>query len=161
LDDQEAAFFAALDATERFSVADGELTLQDGDGGELAVLSAMEQAAGIAGSWEVTGYNNGAEAVVSPIVETEVTAEFADDGTLSGSSGCNTYSGSYTVEGDTVSIGPLASTRMACADPEGVMDQEQQYLVALESAATWSIRGEILEFRNADDAIAVTMVSAG
>jgi heat shock protein HslJ len=161
LEEQEAAFFAALDATQQFSLTESELTLQDGEGGELAVLAAREQAAGIAGSWEVTGFNNGAEAVVSPIVDTEITAEFAEDGTVSGSSGCNTYTGGYTLEGDTVAIGPLASTRMACEEPEGVMDQEQQYLVALESAATWSIRGDILEFRNADDAIAVTMVSAG
>jgi heat shock protein HslJ len=161
LDEQEAAFFAVLDATERYTLHEGTLTLQDGEGGELAVLAAVLQPAGIAGSWEVTGYNNGAEAVVSPLVDTEITAEFAEDGTVSGSSGCNTYTGGYTLEADTVTIGPLASTRMACAEPEGVMDQEQQYLAALESGATWSIRGGILEFRNADDAIAVTMVSAG
>ena len=159
--DQETAFYAALEATERFSVSGSELTLQDGDGSELAVLTAREQAAGIAGSWTVTGYNNGAEAVVSPIVDTELTAELTEDGAVSGSAGCNTYTGGYTLEGDTVTIGPLASTRMACPEPEGVMEQEQQFMAALESAATWSIRGDILELRTGDDAIAVTLTSAG
>ncbi len=41
----------------------------------------------------------------------------ADDGTLTGTTGCNTINGSWTAEGDTMIIGPMASTRMFC---EGV-----------------------------------------
>jgi heat shock protein HslJ len=43
---------------------------------------------------------------------------------------------------------------MACDQPEGVMDQEAQYLAALQSAATYSIEGNRLELRTADDAMA-------
>ena len=85
---------------------------------------------------------------------TTLTADFGKDGTLSGNSGCNTYSGGYKVNGDQITIGPLASTMMACSDPVGVMEQEAQYLAALQSAATYQIEGNVLQLRTKDDALA-------
>ncbi|MGO1591885.1 MAG: META domain-containing protein [Ancrocorticia sp.] len=41
----------------------------------------------------------------------------AEDGTLSGTTGCNHVTGSWTAEGDTIEFGPMASTQMYC---EGV-----------------------------------------
>ena len=43
---------------------------------------------------------------------------------------------------------------MACADP-AQQDQETQFLAALQSAATFQVKGKHLEMRTADDAIAV------
>jgi heat shock protein HslJ len=43
---------------------------------------------------------------------------------------------------------------MACNDPAGVMDQEAQYLAALQSAATYQIEGNVLQLRTKDDALA-------
>ena len=92
---------------------------------------------------------------------TEITAVFAEDGTLSGSAGCNNYTTTYTVDGDNITIGMGASTMMFCAEPEGVMDQEAQYLAALETAATYTITGDKLELRTADGALAVSYAAAG
>jgi heat shock protein HslJ len=47
----------------------------------------------------------------------------------SGFSGCNRYSGTYTLKNGLLSFGPLASTRMACAGAGG--DIEGAYLDAL------------------------------
>lgn len=41
----------------------------------------------------------------------------ADDGSLSGTDGCNRLMGSWTADGDTIDFGEVASTLMAC---EGV-----------------------------------------
>ena len=112
-------------------------------------------------SWTVTGYNNDQAAVVSLLAETEITADFGLDGRLTGSAGCNTYTAAYQTEGNTVSIGPAASTRMACPQPEGVMEQETAYLAALETAATYQLRGDRLELRTADGALAVTFAASG
>jgi heat shock protein HslJ len=62
---------------------------------------------------------------------------FADDGTLAGFAGCNTYNGSFTVDGSTIDIGPLASTRMACPPPGS--DIEAAYLPALDAVGTWEL----------------------
>ena len=86
---------------------------------------------------------------------TEMTAIFDEDGTLSGSAGCNNYVTGYTTDGSQISIGPAASTMMLCPEPEGIMEQEAAYLAALATAATYSINGQVLEMRTADDAMAV------
>jgi heat shock protein HslJ len=63
---------------------------------------------------------------------TQITVLFNNsNGTVSGSAGCNTYSGGYKLDGDRLSISPLAVTLMACEQP--VMDQEAEYLKALQA----------------------------
>jgi heat shock protein HslJ len=44
-----------------------------------------------------------------------------------------------------------------CSDPTGVMDQEAQYLAALQSAATYRIETNVLELRTQDDALAASL----
>ena len=76
------------------------------------------------------------------LAEGEITAEFAS-GEVAGSAGCNTYTGPYAstraAGKNTIKIGPLASTMMACDEP--LMDQESLYLAALESATEYTIEG--------------------
>lgn len=67
------------------------------------------------------------------VAGTTVTLNFAEDGRASGSTGCNSYSGTYQVRGDNLSFGRLASTRRACLD-QNANQQEQRFLSALESA---------------------------
>jgi heat shock protein HslJ len=151
--DQETAYFQALATVKSFIVSGDQLTLKDSNGTVVASYTAQSQ--DLSGTaWLTTSINNGNQAVVSLITGSELTAEFGKDGTLSGSAGCNSFTGSYKVDGDKITIGPLASTMMACDQPEGVMDQEAQYLAALQSAATYSIEGNRLELRTADDAMA-------
>jgi heat shock protein HslJ len=152
--DQENAYLKALGDAKTYSVSGDKLTLAGADNKTLASYNAQSQ--DLSGtSWEVTGYNNGKQAVTSVLAGTTLTAEFGKDGTLSGDSGCNSYNGPYTVNANQIKIGPLASTRKACGDPAGVMEQETQYLAALESAATYRIEGTVLELRTKDSALAV------
>jgi heat shock protein HslJ len=99
-------------------------------------------------SWELVYYRK------SPVIEgVTVTADF-EEGQVKGSSGCNSYSGSYQVEGDKISFGPLMSTLMACLDPEGVMDQETMYLAWLQDAQTYQIQDDqLLIFRSDGEAL--------
>ena len=80
------------------------------------------------------------------LTDTEITAEFvSSEGTVEGSAGCNSYSGSYEVEDSQLSIpGPIAATEMYCMEPEGVMEQERQYLEILQAAKSYSVEdGEL------------------
>ena len=150
---QESAYLSALGEAKTYTVKGDQLTLVGSDKTSLAVYKAESQ--DLSGtSWEATGYNNGKQAVTGALEGTTLTADFGKDGTLSGNSGCNTYSGGYKVNGDKITIGPLASTMMACSDPAGVMEQEAQYLAALQSAATYQIEGDVLQLRTKDDALA-------
>jgi heat shock protein HslJ len=121
-----------------------------------SMIFAPSAPAGLLGtSWEVISYNNGREAVVSLLTGTEISLNFGTDGQVSGNAGCNTYSGGYQAGGKELKVGPLGGTRMFCDKPAGVMDQEKQYLAALQSAATFEIAGNTLTIRDASGAMQV------
>jgi heat shock protein HslJ len=153
--DQARAFTASLAATSGHRIVDGALQLLGQDGAVLASFAAQSQA--LAGtSWRVTGYNNGRQAVVSVLAGTQLTMAFAADGRVSGSAGCNTFMGTYTASGSSLRFGPVATTRMMCSQA-GVMEQEQQFLKALDSVTTIRQEGERAELRTADGALAVSL----
>jgi heat shock protein HslJ len=151
--DQESAYLKALGEAKTFAVKGDRLTLSGAGGAALAVFKAQSQ--DLAGSnWEASAYNNGKQAVVGVLEGTTLTANFGKDGALTGNAGCNGYNGPYKVDGAKLAIGPLASTMKNCSDPAGVMDQEAQFMAALQSAATYQIEGNVLELRTKDDALA-------
>ena len=77
---------------------------------------------------------------------TEITAVFdRAEGRVHGSAGCNTYSGGYQISDSKLSIPLIVSTEMGCLEPEGVMEQELQYLKALQAAESYEIRDGKLE----------------
>ena len=57
---------------------------------------------------------------------------FAADGELFGNGGCNSIRGRYHQTGNAITIGPLATTRKACA--EEVMAGERSFITVLTSA---------------------------
>jgi len=61
--------------------------------------------------WTVTELNG-----EPPVPTTNMTAEFNDEGMVSGSAGCNNYSSSYEVDGNQISFGLGMMTQMMCVD---------------------------------------------
>ncbi len=63
---------------------------------------------------------------------------------LSGFGGCNTYNGSYRVPGksNNVQVDPITSTGALCS--EEIMNQEQGYFTALQSATNFVITSNSL-----------------
>lgn len=86
----------------------------------------------LAGTWLAEDIDGG-----GVIDNLQTTLEIAADGAVSGSGGCNRFSGSAKIEGDTIGFGDLASTMMACA--EAAMNQEQKFHTALGAVRTFSI----------------------
>jgi heat shock protein HslJ len=151
---QEQAILANLAAAASYAVVDSGVNILDADGAVVLELAAQAAPSLTGVVWQAMNINNGREAVVGIIEGTEINAVFGEDGSLSGSSGCNNYVTSYTVEGDQLTIGRVASTMMLCAEPEGVMEQEAAYLAALETVATFTIVNGQLDLRTADGAMA-------
>jgi heat shock protein HslJ len=100
--------------------------------------------------WEVINYNNGRGALVSVLDGSRIALDFSTDGQVSGNAGCNNYFTSYQVNGNNITIVQPSSTSLFCAEPEGVMDQEAEFLAALQTAVTFRITGDTLEMRSAD-----------
>ena len=61
---------------------------------------------------------------------------------ITGSGGCNRFTGSYQRNADRLTFGKIAMTFMAC--PEG-METEREFMAALEQVRSWKIFGEDLE----------------
>jgi uncharacterized lipoprotein YbaY/heat shock protein HslJ len=61
---------------------------------------------------------------------TEITARFVGN-QIVGTAGCNQYAGFIVPVNDYFNINGLSVTEMACAEPPGIMEQEQDYLSSL------------------------------
>ena len=151
----EQDYLAALATAATYTMSDTELSIADASGATVLTYAAASDNP-LDGPWVVTGYNNGAEAVVSPIEGSEITVTFAADDQVFGSTGCNSFSGPYAVDGDQLTVGALGLTMMACED--ALMAQESQFLAALQTPTTIEVSGPIVTLRAADGATQVTLV---
>jgi heat shock protein HslJ len=68
---------------------------------------------------------------------------------LSGSV-CNTFSGSYSLSGTTLTVGPIATTEMWCESPAGLMDVESRFVNALSQSNTVRYEGTNLVLTGVD-----------
>lgn len=82
------------------------------------------------------------------------------DGNLSGSAGCNTVAGAYERSGEAISLGALGTTRMMCARPEGVMEQERAVLAALEQVSMLVLEPGGLELRDDTGSVRLHFIEA-
>ncbi len=82
-------------------------------------------------AWKFTGFDDGGTLVpVVPGTEPSLTVE---GDRVSGSTGCNRYSGAWAQTGNDVTIGPLGTTLRLC-NPEAVREQERRFLDLLGRA---------------------------
>jgi heat shock protein HslJ len=153
----EQAYLSRLPKVASFTIDGDTLTLADDGGETVLTYQATDPAEAIQGLWEVTSYYAGT-AVTSVLGGATLTAEFDSDGTVSGNTGCNTFNAPYEIDGDTITIGPLATTLAACGTPE--LDQQQaNYLAALELARTFEVAAGRLDLLRDGGTIAVTYAS--
>jgi heat shock protein HslJ len=153
----ESAYLEALARVAAYRVEESDLILLDEQGTELVKLTPATSVSLEGTSWQLTGLNTGL-AMMSPVDDSEITATF-EDGTVSGTAGCNQYNAPYTLEDATLTIGPAAGTRMACMEPEGVMEQEADYLAALEDVVTYTVLRDQLRLTDADGATLLSFVA--
>lgn len=73
--------------------------------------------AGSASAVSITGVWGQADAPGEPSLQ------FQEDGSYSGTDGCNRLMGSWTLDGDTVDLGEMASTMMYCEDVDDWLNQ--------------------------------------
>jgi heat shock protein HslJ len=139
LPEQEMQYYLALNAAHSYRILGDTLQIFYGDGEVLSYTAFVPQAPPSGGP--LTGLNGTRWWLVSMrnIVlrpGTTITADFAinadgETGTISGSSGCNTYTAPIL---GYFQIGPAGTTKRFCAEPVGVMEQESSYLAMLETA---------------------------
>jgi len=156
---QEGAYIEALSHAASYRVADDRLEIADADEQTVLTFVSVEPAPLVGTTWLLTWYHDGQGSLVSVLADSEITAQFGEDGQVAGSAGCNGYGASYTVEDDQLSVGPAAATLMLCADPAGIMEQEAAYLGALARAARYRITADELELLDDTGALVASYVA--
>ena len=157
VDAQEQAVLAALPSVASFEQVGDALTLLDESGGDLlAYRAGIDDLAGT--SWVATGVNNQTGGVESTAATSDVTATFADDGTVSGFTGCRDYSGQWTSDDDEISVIEVATEGDACTGEQATL--EDNYLQALANASTIQLEGSTLNLRDSEGATQVTFAGA-
>lgn len=111
-------------------------------------------------SWTLDSFTVDENEVESTLTGTEITAVFTpgdnfSSGTVSGSTGCNDYTASFTLEGNTIDIFDLEKTEAQCDNPPGIMSQEQRFVSALTVADSFLVDGDALHinYNSGDSAL--------
>ncbi len=79
-------------------------------------------------------------APISTLPGTQITLIFREDGTYQGSAGCNTYNGTYNLgENNVIQLSAPIATKQICQDPQGIMEQEAEYLSLLPKVVNYQV----------------------
>ncbi|MGD8806825.1 MAG: META domain-containing protein [Chloroflexota bacterium] len=92
------------------------------------------------GRWILSSYSTPSGELQRPLPGTEITARFGADGSLNGSAGCNSYSGTFTAYDQTLRVNKLTPSQAWCESPDGIMDQEGTYVTLMQYASRMAIR---------------------
>jgi heat shock protein HslJ len=122
--------------------------------GEMPVIAGSLEG----GPWRVEDLNGGG---VIDNARLEITFDPGDQGTsrVSGVSGCNRFSGRWQQNGTTITLGPLAGTRMAC--PPALMEIESKFLATLGAVTMVSYDATGAAFLKAPDGRVIKLRKAG
>jgi heat shock protein HslJ len=112
--------------------------------------STEEPSASILGDWKLIQYGP-VNAPIAAVEDVGAGLTFNEDGTITGSSGCNGLGGDYTVEGDQITFGEFVSTLMACEDP--IMVQEDVAHQVMTGTASYEMEGDTLTITNNENAL--------
>lgn len=91
--------------------------------------------------WRLTSVMDGTR-TLTPAAPIEASANFATDGKVSGSSGCNSYVGGYTQNAENLTFSPLVGTRMMCMGD--AMEIEDAFNRATVRVAGWTMNNSNL-----------------
>jgi heat shock protein HslJ len=152
----EREYLTRLARVASFRVKGDTLVLVDAAGAALLVYAAARQS--IEGSWEITGYLMvSGTGFSSTAIDSSPSAVFGADGSVSGGTGCTTYRAEYRIDGPSISIGPLHTSRTAC--PPELAEQDAGILASLEAAMTYTLAPGTATLLNAGGQLVISLAA--
>ena len=123
----------------------------------MLLSACTSQAASLTGKWALVSYGP-TESRTAAVPDADATLTFAEDGTVTGSGGCNSLGGNYTVDGDAVTFSDFTMTLMACDG--ALMEQEGAVTQVLSGIAQFEIKDGTLTIVNNGISLVLTAVTA-
>lgn len=140
---QEEAAHKVMTGTANYKIEGDTLTITKDDmvlllqrGTQGAVAPSVPATGTLTGTWKLSSYRI-SDVLSSAVAGSEANLTFNEDGTVTGTSGCNEFGGTYTVEGDQITFRDIVSTLKVCDTP--LMDQEETMQQLLADTATYHI----------------------
>ena len=157
---QESLYLTTLQGGTGYTLSGNLLTVTDSGGRAILTYSTVPPyemtPAPLTGTmWYLNSVVDVQGQIWSPVTANPISLRFGDDGSVSGNAGCNSYSGTYTVSGSSITISGFAVTLMDCGEPN-VMDLESAYLEILPMMKLFRISGN--ELTLSDGTGKVTMI---
>lgn len=123
------SFFYIRSTSSPISDIDNKQPLKNSTQTETSLTSSSWQ-------WKETRYDDGK--IIEPKEMDKFILSFnvGQDGSFSSTTDCNAVFGSYQTDGNNLTFGQIASTKMACPDIES---QEQEFALMLSQAKDYSI----------------------
>lgn len=142
---KEPQFLKALSTPNlTVSIENGLLTFSQNKTVMLQFKKGKEQTPltteALVGKWNLTSIAGGDLATL--FTNKVPTMEMTADGKVTGYAGCNNYRSTYALDGNTVTFGPVMSTKMACPDMQG----EKVFTSLLTNPLHGKLEGNKLSF---------------
>ncbi len=127
---------------------------------EAPVLLASPAPVGSAldGNWEVRQFLSRGGGIVEPTTPSGLSARLFPDGDLEGETGCESYIGSYQLDGHMISLSVLGRDPRPCA-PD-VKDEAEMFIEALNAVTAWRSAGSGLELLDDTGRVQISLLSA-
>jgi heat shock protein HslJ len=136
----ERRYLQQLILATTFTVEARALALATEDGRTLRFRAGARTGSAMIGTWKLTSLDT------RPVPDIpRATATFSEDGTISGTGGCNTYRAPFRIDDAALRVGPVAAMLGTCA--AHVMRHEHAFLAAFETVTGWKVRSDRLTLR--------------
>lgn len=140
-ENQEGEFHAVLGQPNKVSIENGVLTLRN----NKKVVAQFEKSIDtsmLLGEWKLESIDGGD--ISTLFGENVPTIAFdLEKSRLGGNTGCNRYNATYTLDGTTISVGHIMSTRRACRD---AMQGEPKFTQAITGESTIEVTADKITF---------------
>lgn len=146
----EGRFLDALSWARHWRIAGGQLELRTVRG-EVLVFAPYTPTLTVTlegTAWSLAAFVEG-ETTTSLLADTAITLAFEVE-QATGSAGCNSYSGAYTLERGALRFGGIGMTKMNCVTPDGMMEQETRYTNTLSEVTMFDWDAEQLTLKTTD-----------
>ncbi len=145
---QESLYTTTIQGASGYSISGNMLTVTNSGGKALLTYSTvppyqMTPAPLTGTTWYLNSMIDKNGQIWPPLATNPITLQFSDGGNVTGNAGCNSYSGTYTGSGNSITISGFAVTLMYCGEP-GVMNLESTYLTVLPMMKVYQISGNEL-----------------
>lgn len=103
------------------------------------------------GAWRLETMEVSGGAAFEPEDPGRFTIQFNADGTVAVQADCNQCGGSYSLSGETLTVGPLACTLIACPTPRG-----QEFASIIDGASSIDVDDDEMEIESSEGTLVLT-----